>query len=106
MYGVKLMLWYLIWLQVIHHYYRFSHGSAFLSQEDFELQTLAYSYEAMSDSTVLLKKKKQNRTKKSTGALVISNTFCNEVEEEERKVGRRGTGWGKKDSSESLTIHL
>lgn len=56
----------------------------------------------MSDSAVLLIKN-NNRTKK---VFVISNTFCNEVKEEERKVGRRGTEGGKKDSSEFLTIHL
>ena len=55
----------------------------------------------MSNSAILFKKKK--RTKK---VCVISNTLCNEVEEEERKVGRRGTEGGKKDSSEFLTIHL
>ena len=55
------MLWYLIWLQVRLHYYRFGRGSAFLSQEDFELQTLAYSYEAMSNSAVLFKKKKKDQ---------------------------------------------
>lgn len=55
MYGaeINLKLWYLIGLQIRAHDCRFSFGPKSLSKEDFEIQTLAHSCEAMSNSTLL-----------------------------------------------------